>query len=973
MSAPTCGCCVGTTPVTPRSIRNRPGLPALSYRVGTHADFLGSMVGRLFRHEFENGSRPLANLSTRATNDPAIALLDAWATVADVLTFYQERIANEGYLATAVERRSVLELARLVGYRLRPGVAASVFLSFTMEKDSDAEIPAGTRSQSVPEPGQQPQVFETSEALAARAEWNAVSPRQSRPAPLLASDESGTLYLPGVLTGIQANDLLLRVCPTGTPSALSVTGVTVDVEADRTAVSFQPFADVFVDEPDPDPDDFILVRSTAVGMEGRESEEQGGSLLARTIQALRKAPSPPPASRFQLSRTPDGVYRAGADVAPRLLVQLAPVLRDTLYAAYAQTPVAAGDQPCAVSVMRTRAAPFGHNAPPRLRVEVGTVPATGPEWPLSEPRNRPVQRRRLSLDAVYEGIAPGSWVVVDRPDRDGALVTRVRQVRTLTRSDYGMSAKVTQLTLEDEWLDAPGDDGGGGSDSTIALLRRTTVYIAPEPLDLVDEPILDDIGGDVIELDGLYDGLEAGRWLVVRGTRSDVPGLESEDVEGIEASELVMLAGVVHRPTTLGDIDGDGEPRLLPGDTLHTRLILAEPLAYTYRRDSVRINANVVRATHGETRQEVLGSGAGSQPFQRFTLKQSPLTHLAAPTPSGVESTLDVRVDQVVWPQRESLVHLGPTDRGYVITTDDDGKTSVTFGDGAHGARLPTGVENVRAVYRTGIGSGGNVEGGQISVLATRPLGVKDVINPRRASGGVDPESRDQARRNVLLAVRALDRLVSVQDYADFARTFAGIGKASAARLTDGRREIVHLTLAGADDIPIDPTSDLYRNLILALHRFGRVNTPVRVEHREAVFLFVSARVRLQDDRLWSDVEPQLRAALLEAFGFERRALGEDALLSRVIATMQRVAGVESVDVDLFDAVSESDALDPDVLEAKLADLAAGGTAQPRQRIVVHLARRAAAAVADLAVLPAQLAYLDPDLPDTLLLTEATE
>ncbi len=34
------------------------------------------------------------------------------AALADVLTFYQERIANEGYLRTATERRSILELAR---------------------------------------------------------------------------------------------------------------------------------------------------------------------------------------------------------------------------------------------------------------------------------------------------------------------------------------------------------------------------------------------------------------------------------------------------------------------------------------------------------------------------------------------------------------------------------------------------------------------------------------------------------------------------------------------------------------------------------------------------------------------------------------------------------------------------------------------------------------------------------------------
>ena len=63
---------------------------------------------------------------------------------------------------------------------------------------------------------------------------------------------------------------------------------------------------------------------------------------------------------------------------------------------------------------------------------------------------------------------------------------------------------------------------------------------------------------------------------------------------------------------------------------------------------------------------------------------------------------------------------------------------------------------------------------------------MKEVINPLRASGGADRETRDQARKNAPLAVRALDRLVSTQDYADFARTFAGIGKASRRALAGG-------------------------------------------------------------------------------------------------------------------------------------------------------------------------------------------
>ena len=42
------------------------------------------------------GDRPaLAGLKTRDPSDFSLALIDAWAVAADVLTFYTERIANE--------------------------------------------------------------------------------------------------------------------------------------------------------------------------------------------------------------------------------------------------------------------------------------------------------------------------------------------------------------------------------------------------------------------------------------------------------------------------------------------------------------------------------------------------------------------------------------------------------------------------------------------------------------------------------------------------------------------------------------------------------------------------------------------------------------------------------------------------------------------------------------------------------------
>ena len=107
--------------MTPDAGVNRPNLDELRYRLGTHGAFLKTMMARLSSDDYP----ALAGLTTRDPDDPAIALLDAWATVADVLTFYQERIANEGYLRTATEPRSILELARLVNdgdvLRPRPG------------------------------------------------------------------------------------------------------------------------------------------------------------------------------------------------------------------------------------------------------------------------------------------------------------------------------------------------------------------------------------------------------------------------------------------------------------------------------------------------------------------------------------------------------------------------------------------------------------------------------------------------------------------------------------------------------------------------------------------------------------------------------------------------------------------------------------------------------------------------------------
>jgi len=74
----------------------------------------------------------LNRLKTRDDDDFSIAFLDATAVMLDILTFYQERLANERYLRTATQLYSLTQLSQLIGYQPSPGVSASTYLAFTL-------------------------------------------------------------------------------------------------------------------------------------------------------------------------------------------------------------------------------------------------------------------------------------------------------------------------------------------------------------------------------------------------------------------------------------------------------------------------------------------------------------------------------------------------------------------------------------------------------------------------------------------------------------------------------------------------------------------------------------------------------------------------------------------------------------------------------------------------------------------------
>ena len=213
MNATDCGCCTTPGAAVPAPIVNRPGLSAIAYRIGTFATFRKAIADELAR------TPELAALSARVSEDYTLSAIELWAAVADVLTFYQERAANEAFLRTATLRDSVLRLVRLIGYELSPGAAATAQLAFTLDVGATALIPIGTRVKSVPGEGEKPQTYETLAAVAGDGRLNKLR-LLPHPAPVspTASGQAGAIVAPdaaalAAVLGLAPGDRVILTAP----------------------------------------------------------------------------------------------------------------------------------------------------------------------------------------------------------------------------------------------------------------------------------------------------------------------------------------------------------------------------------------------------------------------------------------------------------------------------------------------------------------------------------------------------------------------------------------------------------------------------------------------------------------------------------------------------------------------------------------------------------------------------------------
>lgn len=269
------------------------------------------------------------------------------------------------------------------------------------------------------------------------------------------------------------------------------------------------------------------------------------------------------------------------------------------------------------------------------------------------------------------------------------------------------------------------------------------------------------------------------------------------------------------------------------------------------------------------------------------------------------------------WTQVQHLLDNGPADLVYQVNTDANNNVLITFGDGVSGV-IPTIHSEIRANYMVGGGLIGNVPSDTLVDIVYVPglstnettalQSIITVTNAAPAIGGSDPETTNQIRVSAPASLRAANRAVTLQDYADLSLSVSGIGKANAyaeiwtsvtVYIAPSRSSVDSDVAPGLDDLG-DPTIEydrLKEDLENYLSDKILLGTTVTIQPPTYVDLIITLQYVKLDQYTTAEVELSLKQALLTSFGYNGMKFQDTIYPQDIEFSLNQVPGVKTVKV----------------------------------------------------------------------------
>ncbi len=252
-----------------------------------------------------------------------------------------------------------------------------------------------------------------------------------------------------------------------------------------------------------------------------------------------------------------------------------------------------------------------------------------------------------------------------------------------------------------------------------------------------------------------------------------------------------LIAGVVQVEKSAPSLAGR---RMLRRVTLDSALLYAR---HSNTDPTVTVYGNIADATEGKLEPEIaLGNGDAREIFQTFKVPKAPLTYHLAPGETPPEAPeLTIWVNGRMWKRVPTLFGHSYDEEIYIVREDAEDQSWVQFGDGRTGARLPSGIRNITARYRTGSGAFGALKPETTVQPGRRIERLDKVLMPGVAYGGSEPEDGHSTREAAPGTFQSLDRLVSLRDFESETLAISGVARAHAAWRLVGSSPAVVLTV----------------------------------------------------------------------------------------------------------------------------------------------------------------------------------
>ena len=866
-------------------ISNVAGRTSIDYRIGDYASFRHALLRSRI------GETALVDWHASAQGDLALQLLEWWAYVADVLTFYNERAMHEALLGTAVLPEDVRRIIRLLGYRPRPGIGATGVVAALTDSPRPLVLGHGFPIQATAGPGKSPQVFELDQDVEVGLLGRPL-PASARLPDIPGGASTWSSELLGTWSGYAARDAEGRIrnsvpaeaprdrslpIKAGMQTTVALSGVVTLVKPDDTVLLLKrdwkgPPADATLAAPGP----------FEHAIAGVSNVEHAWDEFGRAVTLV--------------TLTAGGDLETGAQRADYRILKATKLAHLWLYHERYPGPKLPSIGGMVAQALETVFDPGGlfsggaSKEPPQdahvlTSTVLGSLPGTGGV---------------AHLEAITRGISPGDPVLIEQRVFPGGLPSLFSELLGGVIGDAlgklqssTFVAKVTDYSELIWYANPPELDRIGqgppigppshglisGGAAPIPIPHSRIAF--NDPLGAASRMSMEDIGiGTVVVHYGWQD----------IGNLADVPPAvrpnAAAETTTPEVSRPPYVPPDMPLPVLIEDATGAGVPGWV-GVKNPEGPSLVPPL---------RALLNLLPISRGQTvSSESLGNGDSNVLNQEFVLAHWPLTYLGDSGPhsnNGYRSTLRIRVNGIEWHEVASFYGQPADARIFVTRENEEQKTTVRFGDGQFGARLPAGTGNVVATYR--YGSGAEVPKiGSLTTILRPQAGLQAIRNPIAPGGGADPDPPEQIRRYAPRSVLTFGRAVSGDDYETIAAQTPGVRRASARWVWDAASQRTLVKVFVGDDAAAVTAART------ALSAFGDPNRPVMVELAAPRYVDLYLTLELDADFLPDAVSAAVQGSLLDPqrqpFGADVVRISEPVYNSQIYDVCMSVPGVVAV------------------------------------------------------------------------------